>query len=339
MNFLKQMWKKKKLGFFCMLILIVLVIVAIFADQIAPYKMVNGSLPVSIADANLAPYFMLSAEERAEQKASAAASGEAIHWLGTDTVGTDLLSYLIYGARTSVILCIVCTALSTLISVVIGVLSAVIGGWFDLIVQRIVDAWQCIPSMLIIMLMMSIMGSGMWQLIIALSVPSGIGGSRMIRSSAISVKDSGYCSESDLLGGTIAWKSIKHVVPNILPLIIITAAGSLGGVVMMEASMDFLGYGVDVGTPSWGYIITGQGKENMIGAPWLTVIPGLCIMLMVFAANMFGDAVRDILDPRLKGGVGSFTGDQKKLRVLATKLSAEAEENRKKEEQKAKKTA
>ena len=339
MNFLKQMWKKKKLGFFCMLILIALMIVAIFADQIAPYKMVNGSLPVSISDASLAPYFMLSAEERAEQKASAAASGEAIHWLGTDTVGTDLLSYLIYGARTSVILCIVCTALSTLISVVIGVLSAVIGGWFDLIVQRFVDAWQCIPSMLIIMLMMSIMGSGMWQLIIALSVPSGIGGSRMIRSSAISVKDSGYCSESDLLGGTIAWKSIKHVVPNILPLIIITAAGSLGGVVMMEASMDFLGYGVDVGTPSWGYIITGQGKDNMIGAPWLTVIPGLCIMLMVFAANMFGDAVRDILDPRLKGGVGSFTGDQKKLRALAAKLSAEAEEKSKKKEQKAAKTA
>lgn len=325
MNFLKQLWKKKKLGFFCMIILILLVLVAVFADQLAPYKMVNGSLPVSIADATLPPYFLLSAEERAAQAARCAAAGSSIHWLGTDTVGTDLLSYLIYGARTSVILCIACTALSTLISVIIGVLSAVIGGWFDLIVQRIVDAWQCIPSMLILMLMMSLMGSGMWQLIVAMSVPSGIGGSRMIRASAISVKDSGYCGESDLLGGGVMWKSVKHVIPNILPLIIITAVGSLGGVVLMEASMDFLGYGVKIGTPSWGYIITGQGKANMIGAPWLTVIPGLCIMLMVFAANMFGDAVRDILDPRLKGGVGSFTADQKKLRALAAKLSAKAE--------------
>ncbi len=325
MKFLKQLFTKKKVGALCMLILIGLVLVAIFADQIAPYKMVNGSLPVSIADAKLAPYFLLSPEKQAAQAASCAAKGTSIHWLGTDTVGTDLLSYVIYGARTSVILCIGCTALSTLVSVVIGVLSAVIGGWFDLIVQRFVDAWQCIPSMLILMLMMSLMGSGMVQLVIAMSIPSGIGGSRMIRSSAISVKDSGYCNESDLLGGGVMWKSVKHVVPNILPLIIITAVGSLGGVVLMEASMDFLGYGVKIGTPSWGYIITGQGKENMIGCPWLTIVPGLCIMLMVFAGNMFGDAVRDILDPRLKGGVGSFTGDPVKLRKTAAKLSAQAE--------------
>ncbi len=327
MNFLKQLFKQKKVGALCMFILIGLVLVAIFADVIAPYKMTGGILPSSIADAKLAPYFMLSAEQKAAQVARAAANGTAIHWLGTDTIGTDLLSYVIYGARTSVILCIACTALSTLVSVVIGTLSATIGGWFDLIVQRIVDAWQCIPAMLILMLMMSLMGSGMVQLVIAMSIPSGIGGSRMIRASAISVKDAGYCNQSDLLGGGVLWKSIKHVIPNILPLIIITAVGSLGGVVLMEASMDFLGYGVKVGTPSWGYIITGQGKANMIGCPWLTIIPGLCIMLMVFAGNMFGDAVRDILDPRLKGGVGSFNAKPKKLKKLVEQFSAGDEQN------------
>ncbi len=326
-NFFKQHFKQKKVGALCMFILAALVLVAIFADYIAPYKMVNGSLPVSIADAKLAPYFMLSAADKATQAARCAANGSAIHWLGTDTIGTDLLSYVIYGARTSVILCIACTVLSTLVSVVIGTLSATIGGWFDLIVQRIVDAWQCIPSMLILMLMMSLMGSGMVQLVIAMSIPSGIGGSRMIRSAAISVKDAGYCNQSDLLGGGIMWKSVKHVIPNILPLIIITAVGSLGGVVLMEASMDFLGYGVKAGTPSWGYIITGQGKDNLIGCPWLTIIPGLCIMLMVFAGNMFGDAVRDILDPRLKGGVGSFNASPKKLRKLAARFQSNAQES------------
>ncbi len=325
MNFLKQLFKQKKVGALCMIILILLVILAIFADYIAPYKMTNGSLPTSIADAKLAPYFLLSAEQRAAQAAKCAASGNAIHWLGTDTIGMDLLSYVIYGARTSVILCIGCTALSTLVSVIIGTLSATIGGWFDLIVQRIVDAWQCIPAMLILMLMMSLMGSGMVQLIIAMSIPSGIGGSRMIRSAAISVKDSGYCNQSDLLGGGVLWKCVRHVIPNIMPLIIITAVGSLGGVVLMEASMDFLGYGVKVGTPSWGYIITGQGKDNLIGAPWLTIVPGLCIMLMVFAGNMFGDAVRDILDPRLKGGVGSFNASPKKLKKLADRFNAQAQ--------------
>ncbi len=324
MNFLKQLFTKKKLGAVCLIILLLLILVAIFADQIAPYKMVNNSLPVSIADAKQKPYIFYDSATKEALRLKAESSGRPIHWLGTDTIGTDLLSYLIYGARTSVILCLACTVLSTLVSVVIGVLSAVIGGWFDLIVQRIVDAWQCIPAMLILMLMMSLMGNGIPQLIIAMSVPSGIGGSRMIRSAAISVKDSGYCAEAELLGGGVMWKSIKHVVPNILPLIIITAVGSLGGVVLMEASMDFLGYGVPIGTPSWGYIITGQGKANMIGCPWLTILPGLAIMLMVFAGNMFGDAVRDILDPKLKGGVGSFREEPEKIRRMVAKIQAKA---------------
>ena len=197
-------------------------------------------------------------------------------------------------------------------------LSAVIGGWFDLIVQRIVDAFGCIPQMLLLLLMMSLMGNGIPQMIVALAVPSGIGGSRMVRSSALAVKDSGYCDNSDLLGGGVLWKSVKHVVPNIMPLIIISAAGSLGGVVMMEASMNFLGYGVAPGTPSWGALITGQGRDMLFTAPWLCIIPGIAIALLTFCSSMFGDAIRDLLDPRLKGGVGSY--NSKKLKKVLAAL-------------------
>ena len=306
MKFWKDLFKKKTLGGICLIILLFFVFVAIFADVLAPTKLVGHMLPMDVRNRLVAPFT------------------SAAHPLGTDQLGMDLLSYMIYGARTSVILCVCCTVLSTLVSLVIGVLSAVIGGWFDLIVQRIVDAFGCIPQMLLLLLMMSLMGNGIPQMIIALSVPSGIGGSRMVRSAAISVKDSGYCDNSDLLGGSVLWKCVKHVVPNIMPLIIISAAGSLGGVVLMEASMNFLGYGVAPGTPSWGALITGEGRDMLFTAPWLCIIPGIAIALLTFTSSMFGDAVRDILDPRLRGGVGSY--NSKKLDKVVKMLKEKEDE-------------
>lgn len=304
MQLLKDLFRKKPIGGISLIVLIFFLFLAIFADVIAPTPMTNGTLPINLADMRIPPF------RRAD------------HILGTDTMGQDLLSYMIYGARTSVILCVCCTVISTLISLVIGVLSAVIGGWFDLIVQRIVDAFGCIPQMLLLLLLMAMLGNGIPQMIFALSVPSGIGGSRMVRSAAMAVKDSVYCQTSDLLGGTTIWKCIRHVVPNIMPLIIIAAAGSLGGVVMMEASMNFLGYGVDPGTPSWGALITGSGKDLMFSCPWLCIVPGVAITILTFSASMFGDAIRDLLDPRLKGGVGSY--NSKKLKKFAAKQAKAA---------------
>ena len=268
---------------------------------------------------------------------TAAREGGAVYWLGTDNLGRDVLSYLIYGARTSVILCLAVTALSTLLSVVIGTLSAVIGGWFDLIVQRFVDAWQCIPGMLITILMMSLFGNGMLQMILVMSIPGGIGGSRMIRSAAMSVKDSGYVKAAEMMGSRLLWKSVRHVLPNTLPLIITTSAGGLGGVIMMEASMNFLGYGVSVGTPSWGYMITNQGRANMYTAPWLCLYPGILIALMVLAANLFGDSLRDVLDPRLKGGVGSY--NSKKIEKLAAKADRKMARKQAREQRRANRPA
>lgn len=317
--FLKELCVKKPLAAAGLVFLVLLFAVAIFADYIAPYPMADGAMQLDVFNKMQKPYLFMNSAEKETAQVLLSVSGGTPHWLGTDTLGRDVLSYLIYGARTSVILCVSCCILSTLISVIIGTLSAVIGGWFDLILQRFVDGWQCIPSMLILLIIMSMLGNGVPQLIFALSVPSGIGGSRMIRSAALSVKDAGYNKESDLLGGTVMWKTFRHVVPNILPIIIITAAGSLAGVILMESSLSFLGYGVDIGTPSWGYLISNQGKSYMYVAPWLAFAPGLAIALTVFAANMFGDGVRDLLDPRLKGGVGSY--DSKKIAKKVARLT------------------
>ncbi len=309
---LKNFCKKKPLGAAGIAFLLLLLIVSIFADTLAPVKMEAGTLPTSILHKLEKPYVAMNAEERAEAREK-----DEVYILGTDNLGRDVLSYLIYGARTSVVLCLGVTVLSTLLSVIIGTLSAVIGGWFDLIIQRLVDAWQCIPGMLITVLLISMFGNGIWQMIIVMSVPGGIGGSRMIRSAAMAVKDSEYVKISEMFGSGVLWKTIRHVLPNTLPLIITTAAGGLGGVIMMEASMNFLGYGVSVGTPSWGYMITNQGRANMYIAPWLSLYPGFLIMLMVLAANLFGDALRDVMDPRLQGGVGSYNSE--KIKKLAAK--------------------
>ena len=299
-EFLSLLWRTKKVAFFGMVVLIFFILVAIFADVLAPQKMENGMLASSLIDASKAPSLQ--------------------HPLGTDAMGVDMLSYMIFCARTSVILGITCTILSTVISVVIGVASAVIGGKFDLILQRFIDAWQCIPGMLIMLIMMTMLGSGMLPMIIVLSIPGGIGGSRMIRSAAISVKDSGYCNMSKMLGGKNIWRMVHHVLPNLLPLVLMNLANSLGGTIMMEATLNFLGFGVNINTPSWGYILTSQGRSKMYTAPWIGLAPGLAITIMVFAAAMFGDGVRDILDPRLKGGMGSFS--LKKIRRIADKYAA-----------------
>jgi len=299
-HFVATLFRKKPLGGVGLIIMIAFVLVALFADLIAPYSMQNGNMQMDFT-------------------AMLAKSSQA-HLLGTDSLGTDVLSYLIYGARTSVILGIVCTVLATLISLVLGVSSSAIGGWYDLIVQRIVDGVQCIPALLLMLIMMAIMGRGMPQLIIALSVPAGIGGARLIRSAAFSVKDSGYVRMSKLLGSKTWWRAMKHITPNIMPLVLVNMAGQLAGTIMQEASLNFLGYGVAVGTPSWGYMITNQGRANMYTAPWLALYPGLCIAVLVFGANMFGDAIRDIMDPRLQGGVGSY--DTKTIKRIAAKQLA-----------------
>ena len=291
-GFLKKIFKQKPLSAIGFIVLVLFVLCAIFADVIAPEKMVNGILPINLM-ARL-------------QKPCAA------HPFGTDALGHDMLSYMIYGTRTSVILAVACTAIATVISVALGVASATIGGWFDLILQRLVDSWMAIPNLLISLILMSMLGNGIPQLILVLSVPAGIAGTRIIRSAAYQVKDMDYVNMGKMLGANKLWIMLKHVTPNVLPMMLMSLAAGIGGTIMMEASLSFLGYGVAANTPDWGAMLTSGGRDNMYIAPWLCLIPGLAISLIVFSSAMFSDGMRDLLDPRLKGGASSYKQKKKK---------------------------
>jgi peptide/nickel transport system permease protein len=288
-----RMIKEKPLGTIGLVIVLVLFLTGIFADFLAPFDIGDIDLKNLLAPPS------------------------AEHILGTDQLGRDELSNIIYGARVSVIIGLSATTLTTIISIVIGALSALVGGKFDLLMQRFVDAWLCIPGMLILLIIVSIMGKGTWQIIVAIGIPMGIGGSRMIRSAALSIKENVYIDAGRAIGCSTWTLLTRHILPNIMPVIIIGFSMMIGGAILMEASLSFLGYGVPPGVPSWGSMLSQEGRTYMEIAPTLALWPGLALTLVVFGTNMFGDALRDLLDPRLKGGLGSYRNPGKKLKIKA----------------------
>jgi peptide/nickel transport system permease protein len=286
-----RLWKEKPLGTIGLAIVLVLLLTGIFADFMAPYPMLKQDLMHTLEGPS------------------------AAHWLGTDNLGRDVLSRIIYGARVSVIIGLSATALTTVVSIIIGALSALIGGKFDLVMQRFVDAWMCIPGMLILLIMVSILGKGMLQIILVLGIPAGIGGSRMIRSAVFAIRENTYVEAGRAIGCSTWMLLRRHILPNIMPVIIIGFSMMIGGVILMEASLSFLGYGVPPGVPSWGSMLSQEGRIYMEIAPMLAIWPGLALTLVVFGTNVFGDALRDLLDPKLKGGVGRYGGPRKKVKV------------------------
>ncbi len=274
--------KEKPLGTVGAIITLVLLLTGIFADFIAPYGMNETNM-----DNFLAP-------------------PSARHWMGADELGRDLLTRIIFGARVSVIVGVVAAALSTVVSLVIGVLCGYIGGKLDLIVQRFVDAWMCLPSLVILMVIMSFMGSGLWNIIIVLGITSGIAASRIIRSAVIGIKENVYVSAAKAIGCSTPRILFRHILPNIMAPTIILFSTRVPGVILAEASLSFLGFGIPPPFPSWGGMLSGAGRRFMYIAPWLVLWPGLALASVVYGVNMFGDAVRDLLDPRLRGGAGRY---------------------------------
>jgi peptide/nickel transport system permease protein len=240
--------------------------------------------------------------------------------LGTDQMGRDILSRLIYGARVSMIIGIVATTLSEVIAILIGVPSAFIGGKYDMIVQRFVDVWMSMPPFLVLMTVMSIVGSGMFQLIMIIGISAGISHSRVIRSAVVGIKSNTYVQASDAIGCGPVRTMIRHILPNILPVIIISFTLGVGGAIMQEAGLSFLGLGVPPGVPSWGSMLSNEGRQFMEIYPALALWPGACLSIVVYGINMFGDSLRDLLDPRLRGGVGRYTLKKKKVQKLKTQL-------------------
>ena len=275
--FLIRLVKEKQLGTAGGVIILILIFVAIFADVLAPYPYIE----IHLADILKAP--------------------SAQYLLGTDHVGRDFLSRIIYGARISLYVGLAATTINVVVAVLIGGISGFLGGKLDLAVQRFVDAWMAFPGLLLLLTIMSIAGRGLLQIILILGIAGGIVGSRVVRGAVIGIKENDYFLAAEAIGSP-KWRTlIRHVLPNIMPVMIIIFSISVGGVIMSEASLSFLGFGLPASVPSWGGLLSREGRQYMELAPWLALWPGLALTITVYCLNMFGDAMRDLLDPRLRG--------------------------------------
>jgi len=202
-----------------------------------------------------------------------------------------------------------------------GGISGFIGGKLDLAVQRFVDAWMAFPGLLVLLTIMSIAGRGLLQMILVLGIAGGISGSRVIRSAVIAIKENDYFLAAQAVGTPTSQILIRHVLPNIFAPLIIIFSINIGGVIISAASLNFLGFGLPPEIPDWGAMLSSEGRRYMEVAPRLAIWPGLCLTIVVYSLNMFGDAMRDLLDPRLRGGQGSYgTAKRKRKRGLLSRL-------------------
>ena len=300
-DFFIRLWREKPLGTICGIIVLILIFVAIFADVLTPY-----------------PYDEMHLADRLQ-------GASARYLLGTDQFGRDFLSRIIYGARISLLVGLAATGVNVVVAVVIGGTSGFLGGKLDLAVQRFVDAWMCFPGLVLLLTVMSIVGRGIPQIIVVLGIAGGIGGSRVARGAVIGIRENAYFLAAEAIGSS-RWRTlIRHVLPNIMPVVIIIFSINIGGVILSIASLSFLGYGLPIQIAEWGGMLSRGGRQYMEQAPWLALWPGLCLTITVYSLNIFGDAVRDLLDPRLKGGVGRMGAyGTKSVEKARKKLEARA---------------
>ena len=186
--------------------------------------------------------------------------------------------------------------------------------------QRFVDAWMAFPGLLVLLTIMSLVGEGLLQIIVVLGITGGISGSSVVRGAVIGVKENDYFLAAKAVGTSTNQILLRHVLPNIMAPILIVFSINIGGVIIAEASLSFLGYGLPVEIPSWGSLLSREGRKYMEQAPWLALWPGLCLMITVYSLNMFGDALRDLFDPRLRGGSGRYGTTGKRKRDLLARL-------------------
>ena len=281
-QFCARLVREQPLGTAGGIVILILVLVSIFADSLAPYRYEE----IHLRDRLQAP--------------------SAAYLLGTDHVGRDLLSRLIHGARLSLTVGLAATVLTVVVAVLIGGITGFIGGRLDLVTQRFVDAWMAFPGLLLLLTIMSIAGRGMLQIIIVLGVSGGIPASRVVRGAVLGVKENVYFQAAQAIGSARGRSMLRHVLPNIAAPIIIIFSINVGGVIMSEAALSFLGFGLPPDIPSWGGMLSREGRQYMEIAPHLALWPGLCLTVVVYSLNMFGDAVRDLLDPRLRGRLGRY---------------------------------
>jgi peptide/nickel transport system permease protein len=296
--------RKKPLGFICGAIVIFFMIIG----DLVPETLNKITRTAGIADRPV-PYLADQLEKHvgfiypyAKQDLRARLQGPSSkHLLGTDSIGRDILSRLLYGARTAVMVSFGAVLISETIAAVIGIMAGYYGGVVDKFAYRIVDVFQALPGLVVLITVLGIFGSGLWQMIFAIGVIGGPPGSRVIRGQTIYVMASPFIEAARVLGASDRRIMMRYVLPNVFALVVLGSTLRLGFVVLLEASLSFLGYGLPPPFPSWGQMLSLEGREYMRTQPGLAIYPGLAIGLLVFSYNLFGDALRDTLDPRLRG--------------------------------------
>jgi len=272
--------RQKPFGALGAVIILALLVMAVFAEWIAPY-----SYDEQIPGARLRP------------------PGRDF-LLGTDNVSRDIASRIVYGARVTVTVSFATVFLGNLLAAAVGITSGYFRGRYDIAVQRVVDAWQSFPYLVIILSLLAVMGPGMLNVILSLSILVAAAASRVIRSATLSVVENQYIEAARALGAGHLRIMLRHILPNVTATIVVISSIGLGGIILAESALSFLGYGVPPPHPSWGSMLSGSGRTYMYIAPWMAIWPGIAISLVVFAFNMLGDALRDVFDPRLRGTRG-----------------------------------
>lgn len=307
LDVLVRLVREKPLGTIGGVIVLILLFTGVFADIAW----------MGLPNIGLAPY----GENEIVSMMDRLQGPSAKYWLGTDNLGRDILSRIIYGARISMYVGLGAATMGTLISLLIGMVSGYLGGKADIIIQRFVDAWMCFPPLFIILTVMAVIGQGIPQIILVLGAMYGIGGSRTVRSAVIGIKENVYVEAARSVGSPTSTILLRHILPNIMAPLIIVFTIRLGAAILAEATVSFLGFGIPAPAPSWGGMLSGSGRRYMLKNPWMTLWPGLALAMVVYGVNVLGDALRDILDPRLRGGLGRYSGVERKR---AKKYSEEA---------------
>ena len=264
------------------LILVVIAVVAIFANQLAPHNPEIGALT-----ARFKPPFWQ-------------AGGSVKYLLGTDQLGRDVLSRLIFGARVSMVVGIMAVLVAGVVGTFLGILSGFLGGWVDQVIMRITDTWLALPALTFAIFLAAIVGPSMWNIVIILGITYWTRYARVIRGEVLSLRERDFVRLAIVAGcskWTIMW---RHILPNVINSAIVLGSLMLGVVIITEATLSFLGVGVPPPQPAWGLMLSDGKQGLMVGYWWLTVFPGLCIMLMVLSANLIGDWLRVKLDPQLR---------------------------------------
>jgi len=269
--------RKKPLGAIGGVIMLVIVLTAIFANQLQTYDPIATDAAQSLAPPSRE------------------------HWLGSDHLGRDIYSRIVHGARVSLVVSVASTLLGSVLGGVIGLLSGYIGGKTDLITQRVMDILQGLPLLVLALVMSAALGPSIENVVVAISIPIIPRAARVIRASVLSIREMQYVEAARAIGLRHLRIAFRHILPNTIGPFIVLGTAQLGSAILVEAALSFLGLGVPEPYPSWGRMLSVSAAEYAQKAPWLVLFPGIAISLAVFASNLLGDALRDTLDPRLRG--------------------------------------